>query len=220
MYKQKIASALILGLSCAYGGGDIGSVNYDHGILEPIYDLAQSVSGDEGRFYIYGGVGASAFKVQSYLNNTGGSFDPDALKDKSTTGEIGMGYSINPDYSIETAYQRMNLTIANINNLNVAFNRYFTSGGTISPYIGIVAGFSSLTWSRKPHPIFVSSNLTSSSPMFGGQLGSDIKLTDNFFITAKYQYMYVNQKIDIQINKAGIQHSDMQNLMLGVKYAF
>ena len=170
---------------------------------------------DKQDFFVFASGGGSFFSEEE----KGTSFIKGALDDKSAVFEVGLGYYFTKNIFTELAYQRSMLDIANVDSGYLSLNYQF-SNTMLNPYIGIVGGYSRLKWSKRPHIMRISEDLTSASSLYGVQAGLKLPITDNFSLTVKYQYMKLDHLMNIRSGASSIKHNNVQNLLLGVKYEF
>lgn len=168
--------------------------------------------------FVFGAVGNSDVNIDTSLapntNLTSGAIDSSAK-----TFEIGVGYEFNKKYFATLVVQKNTLDIADINNIYGSVNYQFSKKG-IQPFIGVLAGYSQLDWSKRPHVMFINEDLTSNSFIYGLQAGVEKKLNNKLSLFAKYQYLKYDHTIEIVNNTSNINHKSGQNLLVGLRYFF
>jgi opacity protein-like surface antigen len=142
-----------------------------------------------------------------------------ALDDTGILFEVGAGYNFTRDIFTELTYQRSMLDIANIDSGYLSLN-YQLSDVVLSPSIGIVGGYGRLKWSERPSIMLVNQKLTSTNYLYGAQVGLSLPIGDELYLTAKYQYLKIDHIMNIRNDTNIIEHNEVQNVLLGVKYEF
>lgn len=173
---------------------------------------------DGKKSFIFGAVGSSDVNIDASLApNT--TLTTNALDSSAAAFEIGVGYEFNKKYFATLAVQKNKLGIADINNIYGSVNYQFSKKG-IQPFMGVLAGYSQLDWSKRPHVVFINEDLTSNSFIYGLQAGVEKKLGTKLSLFAKYQYLKYDHTMEIVNNTSNINHNSGQSLLLGLRYFF
>jgi len=143
------------------------------------------------------------------------------LKDSGINYGAEIGYYFNNNIFISIDYQKTDLEEVSLNNAFTTLNYQFDEIYSFSPYIGAIAGYSTITWEKEP--IDFATGKTSASSILGGlQVGSDISLYGGVSLSIFYRYLMMNNITNIETGtgKSKIEHNSEQNLNVGIKYNF
>jgi hypothetical protein len=199
------------------GGGFVRSI-------EPVIDIPiqqiQPVKDKDYFAYMAGGMS----KVGMTHDGTAcDCVDSGALDEEGGMLEIGVGYQYSQNIFVTLAAQRTMLEIVDIDNVYLSLNYEFNVMSR--PYIGVLAGYSKLTWNEYPETQNANydDDLESTGLVYGIQLGIQPHLTEKFSLFAKYQFLKYDHIMHIRpddIDNETIEHSSGQNLLTGVQYGF
>lgn len=156
--------------------------------------------------------------------------------DISKSGSLPLGVTLRtygPSYGIEGGYyfydnlftalhyQRSELRYEDFDALFASVNYQFDSIGTLSPYVGLLAGVSKLSWSKNP-VTNADTSLSEDSTLLGLQLGGDIHIYEGVYAFAYYRYMQLDFTTTATLGtaKSEIDHSSQQDFNVGLKYKF
>ena len=212
MKKNSIISVcMLLAMNVAYAGGDITPI-------EPVTE--EIVEDTSNNLFVYGAGGYATLDVTAYIT-PGADLKVGALDDKGVLYEVGIGYRFTENIFSTLSYQRTGLDFADIDNIYASVNYQF-SDVLLKPYIGLIAGYSKLTWNTRPHVphIVDDEDLESTYPTYGVQIGVEHMFTENWSVFAKYQYLKYDHVMDIDKAVTNIYHNSGQNILLGARYAF
>lgn len=172
------------------------------------------------KVFIYGAGGISLWNVETNPSSAL-SYSAGALDDSGSVLETGLGYRWNEKLFSTLSYQRIKLDAATINLSFLSLNYQF-SDSNFRPYVGVIAGYGSLIWDKAPDEVGTDSDLTSRAMAYGLQTGVSVEVNSNLSVFAKYEIISNDYTIDIYTPdpKKTIEHKSLQNLVLGVKYAF
>ena len=212
MHKQLISSFVML--SCTSHAG--GNMNQATERIQPIVQVLETK--EKKDFFAFALGGVSFFDVE-VTRERDTSLRKGTFDDKGSVFEVGVGYHFTENIFTELVYQRSMLDIENVDSGYLSLNYQFQNI-MLTPYIGIVSGYSKLKWSKRPHVKVINENLTSKSSLYGMQTGLNLPISDDLSLTAKYQYIKLNHLMNIRNGTALIKHNQVQNLLLGVKYEF
>jgi opacity protein-like surface antigen len=210
--KKQIISSLVLLSTMAYSGGAFVEVT------EPVEPVIEIQTVDKKDLFVFAAGGGAFFDVKSKLAS-GDSFIQGALDDTGVVFEVGAGYKVNENIFMELAYQRSALEIADVDTGYLSINYLFPET-VLNPYVGVLAGYSRLKWSQRPHVMILNEDLTSDSGIYGFQAGADIALSESLSFGVKYQYIVYDHFMDIQDGRSTIAHESAQNILAGLKYSF
>jgi len=205
---QRLISSLALASTIAYAGG-----------VAPM-SVVEVVPVVEENFFIYGAGGASAADVKDSITQ-GVILMPKVLGEDGTIGEVGIGYRYTENIFVTGFAQAVYLDEIDILNFDASINYRF-SDLPIMPYVGLVAGYSQLTWKDVPVDTTgkqVETKLDADHSTFGLQAGAEFEMTDNFTLFGKYQVMTHDHLMEI-FDTSTIEHVNIQSLQGGVRYEF
>jgi len=135
---------------------------------------------------------------------------------------ISTGYSFENGLSIGIGYLRFNATDLLFNNMYGELNYQFNDYDSFIPYIGILGGYSSLTWFTDPidNPDKDANN-DSSSFIVGTQTGLMYKITDIFSLYFGYQCLFMNHVTNITLdssNSSKLEHNTLHTVQIGLHF--
>jgi len=206
---MKLSNLIVLGL--------IMSVGYAGGTTKPALDIPLEIEKvDNNKFFINIAGGGSFLNIDNVLKENS-TFSNGALDDEGVVGEIALGYRYSENIFTEFAVQRTMLDIADIDNIYVSAN-YQYADVFAKPYIGVIIGYSKLTWSEDPSVVILHKDLTSDGVTYGVQAGVQHNFNENWGISGKYQFLKYDHTTDIR--DSSIEHTYGQNILMGVNYEF
>ena len=172
------------------------------------------------RFFIAASAGLSKFDVKENDINGVVVLDNNP-KDAGSTYGLELGYYFNNYIFVTANYQHTILQNVNFDNAFGTLNYKLDYFDSISPYVGVLAGYNIMNWDNYP----ISSAIVhkSSSSFFGGaQIGNDIELSEHFAIYIFYRYMMINNTTRITVGALSkeIEHDNEQNINIGFKVSF
>ena len=197
-----------------YAGGSFTDTELD---IEIPRMLAE-VESEDGRFYVNANLGVSIVTVESDLEN-GSAFNGGALDNSGMTFQVGAGYRMANHFSFDVNYQYVGLDLASLSNFYASINYEFTDS-EYNPYIGLLYGQSSLIWNKAPDIVLIDKDLSSTSPLYGLQVGLRSEFSDNIYYGLKYQYMIFDHELEIRNGRNTISHTQSNNFSLGVQYEY
>jgi len=208
---QKLISSLALASTIAYAGG-----------VAPM-SVVEVVSVVEENFFVYGGGGTGTADVQDSVSQALIILKPKVLGEDGTMGEVGVGYRYTENIFVTGFAQVVYLDEVDILNFNASINYRF-SDLFIMPYVGLVAGYSTLEWQEvpieNPEGKNLDTKLDADHATFGLQAGVEFEMTDQFTLFGKYQILTHDHLMDIFQEEKTIEHVNVQSLQGGVRYEF
>jgi len=218
MKKTSITfGCMFLAMNAAYAGGDIEPV-------EPIHTgmVSEEIMEDSvHNIFVYAAGGYASLDVTTHLTAGADLKKSGPLDDKGSLYEAGLGYRFTENIFTTLSFQRTGLDFADIDNIYVSIN-YQLSDIILKPYIGLIAGYSTLTWNTRPHvPHAIGDEkLESTNDTYGVQVGLEHMFSEHWSLFAKYQYLKYDHVMDIDRAVTNIKHNSGQNILLGARYAF
>jgi opacity protein-like surface antigen len=209
--KQSLIALYALASSLAYAGG-VAPMS----VVEVVPETAIA----EENFFVYASGGTATADVKDSIEN-GVTLLPKMLGTDSTIGEVGVGYRYTENIFVTGFAQAVYLDEVDILNFDASINYRFADF-PIMPYVGLVAGYSQLTWKDVPVDTTgkqVETKLDADHATFGVQAGAEFEMTDNFTLFGKYQVMTHDHLMDI-FDTSTIEHVNIQSLQGGVRYEF
>ncbi|MEA3522496.1 MAG: outer membrane beta-barrel protein [Campylobacterota bacterium] len=143
------------------------------------------------------------------------------IDDSGTTFGIEGGLYLNDAIFTTLNYHYQSLSDVNLNNIYMTLNYHFLRDYALSPYIGVLGGYSALSWSTYPIDSIDSDSLGGAF-MGGVQLGSDLRINQTLSLYLNYQYILLNHETSL-VNDTGekkITHQSQNNLYIGIKVSF
>jgi hypothetical protein len=145
---------------------------------------------------------------------------------KNTGMSILLEGGINLNYNLSTGigYARFATSDLVFNNIYGVVNYAFTSYKDITPYFGVIAGYSSLSWNKDPiSNATADSNNDSTSPYYGTQAGVKYSGFNIGDIYVSYQCLFMSHTTTIEVDSSNIsklQHNILHSLQIGYQYKF
>ena len=186
----------------------------------PIALLMLSIEVSAGLF-TYTGLGYSTINAKK--NDI---FNSVALANElSTQGlnfNLGLGYKYDNDIIFKAGYQRVMFSDIHLDNLYVGTGLELDELAGFTPYLGLLLGYSQLTWDKDPVSNVIKVDTRSNSNMLGLELGATYPMTESFSLEIMYQLTNVDHKA--RVVKSGamsdIEHTLVNNIYFGLRYSF
>ena len=159
-----------------------------------------------------------------------------AVSQNSISGEVPLNFRLDErsiNYGVELGYylrnnifNTINYQVTNLDNINfthafVSLNYKFDDIYFISPYVGVLGGYSIMTW--KNSPIDSANTSSSTSSFMGGvQIGSEINVYKGISLYGFYRYILIDYTTNLKTDtgQKEIKHRSEQNLDAGIRYRF
>jgi len=148
------------------------------------------------------------------------------LENNPLITDVSVGYGITDNLLAGLHYQYNKLDNANIENiyfnldyvfsLNSLHMTEYSSLMTFKPFIGFLAGTSSLSWDNTPVEGATSTSNTSSKFFYGVEAGVIRPINDKLFLGLKYQLTDLNHKT--VIGTETIYHNNQNSLIFSLNY--
>ncbi len=178
------------------------------------------VSSKYSKYFI--GVNAGASNVNNEQDIISGSIVLDHdIADRGVNYGAELGYYIDKNIFMTLNYQLISLDDINLNNIYATLNYEFLRDEILSPYMGIIAGYSLLDWSTYPIAS-IEKDETSGSLMTGVQIGTNIMVSSSINLFASYQFWMMDHKTKLENSQGQTQiyHDFVNNITLGIRYKF
>lgn len=146
----------------------------------------------------------------------------DAKDDASTNYEVGFGYDYNSNYFTTLTYSQTSFDNAEVSNILVGVNYRFNDL-FLKPYVGILAGNSTLVWEKDP--ITTIEEIVedeSSQNTYGLQFGGEYKISKSVGVFGQYQMLFHEHttKVTSAVHDTEIIVDGQNNLNIGLRYNF
>ena len=130
------------------------------------------------------------------------------------------GYRISEQFFTTVSYQYLSTDDADFQHLFASVNIQFSLAPAIRPFIGFVAGFTSMKWERTFNAIY-SENETDSG-LYGPQVGLEFLGDGPVSVHITYQYLITDLETELYLlpNVSRLTHENFQNLLFGIRYNF
>lgn len=186
-------------------------------IIEPVSDKKISEPKITHDYFVGLTLGLSTLDVSG--KNVSGSL-PLSFDDAGINYGLEAGYYINENIFMTINFHHLDLDYININNVFSAVNYKFDKMYSVFPYVGLIAGYSILSWEGNPATV---TSTESSSSLFGGlQFGAEIPINDDVVVNVFYRYMMLNHTASVSTSSAkkNIEYSGDHNFNIGIMYSF
>lgn len=167
------------------------------------------------KFFVGGALGYS----KSVLTYTGGTKLDYPPKETGISYDLHLGYNFKKDMFITLGYLRTDTSDIVFDNFYSSLNYKFVKFDNLSPYFGLLAGYSKLTWNKAPIANATSKSSVSDSFFGGTQVGVIYDGYESFSLYANYQCLFVNHSTAINVSDK-LEHKTLNNIQLGVQYSF
>lgn len=168
-------------------------------------------------FYVGASMGATKYDV----SKSGTLPLSLALRTYGPSYGIEGGYYFYDNLFASLNYQRSELRYEDFDAMFATINYQFDGIGTLSPYVGVLAGVSKLSWGSNPVSGAASST-DEDSMLYGVQFGGDLHIYKGAYAFAYYRYMQLDFTTRSTLGTAfsEVDHSSQQDFNVGLKYKF
>ena len=180
--------------------------------------VSEDTNLEKNNYFLTLGVGISKANVDTDLASDV-TLHHNALNDAASLIDIGIGFRNSAHTFFTLGYQQVALDIASIDHIYATVNYQFIDT-VLNPYVGLVAGYGTLIWDEEPAVSRYNKNLTEKTTTFGLQVGVEEHVSQNMALFAKYQMLSSDFTLEIYNNTSNIQHTQFNNISVGVKYDF
>ena len=158
-----------------------------------------------------------AFGLSTISSDFESSTQNVSIDEKGSNVDLGLGYRYNQNIFATLSYQRAMFDEVHIDNIYTSLN-YQLQEVFLQPYIGVMLGYSQLTWDKDPITGTSDNDYTSTTPFVGLQVGLGYSFENDWSIFTQYQILKNQHNTDVSGDNLSI---DLQNnLQLGVRYDF
>ena len=135
--------------------------------------------------------------------------------------EVEAGYYFTNNFFATLNYQRTTFDNVDFDNGFSSFNYRFNKTHDIYPYLGVIAGYSRMQWSKNPISA-LSSDEESFSFIGGGQIGAEMFMLEDLSLYVFYRFLLMEHttKISVLSEEKEFTHDSLQNLNVGFRYNF
>ncbi len=161
------------------------------------------------------------YTPSTYIVNNG-SDTAEMPSNSSLSYGLELGYKFNRDYRMALSYLNANATDVSFSNIYMSGNYLFESFSNMTPYIGLILGYSQLKWNTSPMPSSEFTNSSSSSMLTGTQIGLLYPFSKQISVYTAYQFVLMNHVTYLPppSSKSELQHNSLHNLQIGLQYNF
>ena len=185
-------------------------------LLSTIY--ANENSTQSNKYFVDAAVGITNISLD--YNAISGSFSPIESSDKSGYNlAINLGYNYSKNTFSTIGYSYIKLSNIKLSNFLVSYNKRFLNM-PYGLYGGLVGGVSYGTILKIPVANLPALDKTTTSYVYGAQLGSEYKLKNNLTFFTQFQYLRADNKINLISGgaKAEIHRDNIYSLMFGFRF--
>jgi len=168
--------------------------------------------------FLYASVGQSSMELSNTINNNK-IINKNFLDSKGEVVDIGMGIEHNNNIFSTVGVSFTSLDVVDIKDFYATVNYQFQNK-SLTPYVGLLAGYSHLTWSTKPYVAQENKKSNSDKLTLGLQTGFKKNISENISFVGKYQFLKYGHKLVLKNNNSDrISHNYAHKFLLGVEYA-
>jgi len=182
-------------------------------------------------YFVEGSLGVALTSVKNDVKT--------AVMNDSSTSEMGVGINIGAGCNVTDNifvtmnYERLNIDIYSLDNVYISANYLFDESlsgflkekafpkyiidSNISPYVGVLTGYSSASWEEQPVKGVLESQETSKNLFFGLQAGVEGDLDEDIKFFTSLKYNFVNHKT--LVNGEEFSHNNHYSIMAGFKFS-
>lgn len=169
----------------------------------------------------------NSFFISGSFGYAGASLTQTGNVDIYVPKESGMSYDLHGGYNFKNnvfltiGYLRTDSSEIVFDNFYGSTNYKFGPYGDYSPYFGLLAGYSKLTWNKNPLDNTNANN--SSGSFFGGtQIGAIYKGFEKLSLFINYQCLFLNHTTTVNTlsDSSELKHRTLRNIQIGVQYSF
>lgn len=164
-------------------------------------------------------VGGSIGYSSSELTNSASVILQNPPKDKGISYDLHLGYNLTKEMFLTVGYLRSDMQDLVFDNFYGSYNYKFGPYGEYSPYFGVLAGYSKLTWNKSPIDNATSTNTASDSFFAGSQAGIIYNGYEKIAFYSNYQCLFMNHATAIDVTNK-LKHKTLHNIQIGVQYSF
>lgn len=157
------------------------------------------------------------YDAKSFKGDVETDFD---VKSSALSYSIELGYRYDKTFFYSITHARADFKTHKYDNLYLSANYNFDlKSSGFSPYIGVIGGWSRLTWTEHPVEASLESETKSSNYLVGLELGVEHRVADKFTLYGSYIYNYSPQKTFLH-DDGEISYDNTHNFVLGFRYYF
>lgn len=152
-----------------------------------------------------------------------GNVDLYLPKSTGISYDINGGLNLQKNFFLTAGYLRSDATDIVFDNIYASINYSFLQFDKFTPYAGLVAGYSTITWNRNPITNTTNEASNSSSSSFGGtQIGIIYDGFKDFSLYSNYQCLFMrhNTVVYLDDTASNLEHKTLHNLQFGARYNF
>lgn len=170
-------------------------------------------------------VGVSFDYTSAFMQQTNevGYIDITEPRNEGTGYGLFGGYEFSNAIATSVSYTVLNTGDLKFTNMYATLDYKFYNSSSFVPYVGVIVGFSELEWMIDPIANATSSAAaSSSSPLYGTQIGGMYKIFKSSSILINYNCLFLDHVTNIEktTNKSTVKHSLAHSLQAGIQYKF
>ena len=179
------------------------------------YKSLPIVSSVKSNTFIELAIGFTSLSLSDNITNT--FLRKGASDTSSTLIDLSIGHHFDKNFFSTINYQVSGYDLSSISNTSFTIN-YENQEFQLKPYIGLIIGYSYLTWDENPISNFTIKVPSSESFIYGVQVGGEIVIDKDFSFIGKLQHLRFNHETIIKNEKLKM---DSQNIaIIGVRFKF
>jgi len=143
--------------------------------------------------------------------------DPNFEASNGLSYGLELGYHFTNEWFIVFAYQRTDLDDVLFDSIMTKVDYKFSDIKPISPYMGLILGYSMMSWDS-----YIETDDKASSFTYGLEVGGEIDIIDSLALDVSYSYMMMDFSTFYNVGNVTneISYKGLHNLTFSVKYRF
>ncbi len=164
-----------------------------------------------------------AFGYSSAPVSNSGQIDLFLPKEQGISYDLSIGLHLKESFVLSAGYLRVDTKDVLFDNYYTSISYKFTPFNNFTPYVGVLGGYSQLTWNRNPLDNSTTNASNKSDSFFGGtQVGGIYDGYEIVSLYVNYQCLFLNHATTVKTatQSSELKHKTLHNIQVGVRYSF
>ena len=167
--------------------------------------------------FLYASVGTSSIEVSNTIKNNK-IINKNFLDNTGEMIDFGAGIDHNQNIFSTVGVSFTSLDLVDIKDFYATVNYKFKYK-SLTPYVGLLAGYSHLSWLTKPYTLDESIKSNSDKLTLGLQAGIKQKISEDISFVGQYQFLKYGHNLVIKNENVGkLSHNYAHKFLVGVQY--